>query len=254
MRYESTTGLSGDNIDELVRRIVEVLETRHPRGRPFILNLSDQVLVTLMLLRQNVSQTTAADIFRVSQSTISRVYRRLMPLLEQVTCLHEPDLAEVSRGRTVLVDGTDVPTGNRKGANENYSGKRKRHGLNIQVACTTAGELMAVSDPMPGCTHDRRAITDTGWEALLDNVNWIADPGYQGTTAVHPTRRKPGRDLTDDRKASNKAISGIRSAVERCIAHLKNWKILHTRYRGRLQELPNVIRIVTRLEFYRLGW
>jgi hypothetical protein len=45
-----------------------------------------------------------------------------------------------------------------------------------------------------------------------------------------------------------------RSAVERCIAHLKNWKILATGYRGRLAELPNVIRIVTRIEFYRLGW
>ncbi|GDY34099.1 hypothetical protein GTS_57320 [Gandjariella thermophila] len=49
-------------------------------------------------------------------------------------------------------------------------------------------------------------------------------------------------------------ISSLRSAVERCIAHVKNWKILATGFRGRLAELPNVIRIVTTLEFYRLGW
>jgi len=42
--------------------------------------------------------------------------------------------------------------------------------------------------------------------------------------------------------------------VERCIARLKNWKILATGYRGRLAELPNVIRIITKLEFYRLDW
>ncbi|PPI48050.1 hypothetical protein [Rathayibacter tritici] len=49
-------------------------------------------------------------------------------------------------------------------------------------------------------------------------------------------------------------MSSIRSAVERCIAHWKNWKILKTGYRGRLTELPNLIRTVTRLELYRLGW
>jgi hypothetical protein len=37
-------------------------------------------------------------------------------------------------------------------------------------------------------------------------------------------------------------------------AHLKNWKILATGCRGRLSELPNIIRIITALEFYRLGW
>jgi len=68
-----------------------------------------------------------------------------------------------------------------------------------------------------------------------------------------PSPRK-GRELSDDRKATNKTISGLRSAVERCIAHLKNWKILATGYRGRLAELPNVIRIITKLEFYRLDW
>lgn len=52
----------------------------------------------------------------------------------------------------------------------------------------------------------------------------------------------------------NKTISGRRSAVERSIAHLKNWRIPATGYRSRLTELPNIIRIVARLEFYRLGW
>jgi hypothetical protein len=36
--------------------------------------------------------------------------------------------------------------------------------------------------------------------------------------------------------------------------HVKNWKILATGYRGRLAELPDIIRIIAALEFYRLGW
>jgi hypothetical protein len=42
--------------------------------------------------------------------------------------------------------------------------------------------------------------------------------------------------------------------VERAIAHLKNWKILATGYRGRLAELSDIIRTITALEFYRCGW
>ncbi|WP_137813614.1 transposase family protein, partial [Gandjariella thermophila] len=61
-------------------------------------------------------------------------------------------------------------------------------------------------------------------------------------------------ELSIGDKANNRVISSLRSAVERCIAHVKNWKILATGFRGHLAELPNVIRIVTALEFYRLGW
>ncbi|WP_260425121.1 hypothetical protein [Arachnia propionica] len=45
--------------------------------------------------------------------------------------------------------------------------------------------------------------------------------------------------------------SVIFPTVEHCIAHLKNWKILAKGYRGRLKELPAIIRIVTQLELLR---
>lgn len=89
---------------------------------------------------------------------------------------------------------------------------------------------------------------------ILSNGHWIADPGYIGATAITPERKPKNSEFSPKTKSNNKLISGIRSAVERCIAHLKNWKILATGYRGRLAELPHVIRIVTRIEFYRLGW
>lgn len=85
-------------------------------------------------------------------------------------------------------------------------------------------------------------------------MQWIADPGHQGTSAITLQKKLPGRELTLGQKESNRQISLIRSAVERAIAHLKNWKILATGYRARLKELPKVIRIVSRLEYYRLGW
>jgi hypothetical protein len=255
MRYHSTLGLDRDEITELVGRVFEVLERRpKPSGRPPSLGLYRQVVLVLLYLRQNVSQTVLADLHGISQPTVSRIYRTIMPLLDQVLCVHEPELASVFGNREVVVDGTLVPTGNRAGSKHNYSSKRLRQGLNIQIAATTDGLLLGVSAPVAGGRHDRRAIAECGWESVLDGYTWIADAAYIGTTATVPFKRSKYHDLTGYEMAVNRTISTRRSAVERAIGHLKNWKILATGYRGRLTELPNIIRITSRLEFYRLGW
>ena len=68
MRYESTTGLDHDQIEELVARIGQIMASAATgRGRPTTLGLYQSVLVTLVLLRQNLSQTLVADWFGVSQ-------------------------------------------------------------------------------------------------------------------------------------------------------------------------------------------
>ncbi|MCK2245443.1 MULTISPECIES: transposase [unclassified Crossiella] len=211
-------------------------------------------MLTLVLLRQNISQMAAGDLFGVSQPTVSRICRHVVPVLQAVCRAHIPALAEVTRGRIVLVDGTDVPTGNRAGHSGNYSGQRHRHGVVIQLACDTAGGLLAVSAPLPGATHDRKAFADTGWEQLLATGPVIADAAYQGTGVITPRRRPRRGQLSPGDRANNRVIAGLRAAVERAIAHFKNWKIMATGYRGRLSELAGLIQLVTGLEFYRLGW
>ncbi|QIZ37908.1 transposase family protein [Saccharopolyspora sp. ASAGF58] len=254
MRYQSTTGLAADQIEELVVRVWQIVQCREEQLWPPVVGLYRAVVLTLVYVRQNLNQAAVGDLFGLSQPTVSRVYRGILPLIGEALCLHVPDLEEAIRGRLVLVDGTDVPTGNRAGHEDNYSGKRRRAGLNIQVAADTDGGLLAVSIPLPGSMHDRKAFTECGWEDLLAETPTIADPAYQGTHATTPRKKPKNGELSTRDKESNNTISSIRSAVERCIAHLKNWKILATGYRGRLAELPNIIRIVTSLEFYRRGW
>ena len=259
MRYKSTTGLDHAQIEELVARIHQVLPSRSGRGRPRAVGLYRQVVLTLVLLRSNMSQMLLADLHGISQPTMSRIYRRMVPLIEQVTCLHRPPLPEVLRGRVVLVDGTLVPIGNRRtdrATHEaNYSGKRHTAGLNVQVLSDLDGQLLAVAEPVPGRTHDRAAFTAVGFDQLLIDTDTLGDLGYQGTSVIRPRRKRPGH--TDHDPATiiwNHSIASLRVAVERAIAHWKNWKILATGYRGRLSELPNLIRIITTLEYYRLGW
>lgn len=246
--------MSRGQVEELVVRIFQVAGVQNRRCRPRALGLYRSVVMALILVRQNLNQTTAGDMFGVSQATVSRIYRRVLPLIEQVLCLHRPLFDDAVAGRLVLVDGTDVPTGNRAGHEHNYSGKRHRQGLTVQVASDTDGGLLALSTPLPGRTHDRRAFAETNWEQQLSSHPVIADSAYLGTNAMTARKRTKHVGLSHGDQSNNRTISTIRSPIERCIAHVKNWKILATGYRGRLNELPNIIRIITTLEFYRLGW
>jgi len=98
--------------------------------------------------------------------------------------------------------------------------------------------------------HDRKAFAECGWEEILTDTPTIADLAYQGTSATTPRRKPRGGELSEGDKANNTTISALRSAVERCISHFKNWKMMSTGYRGRLSVLPTIIRIITALEFY----
>ncbi len=260
MRYQSTTGLSHDDILEITARVREVLASSGARVDGYTLGLDTQIVVTLILLRQNATQMFMADLYRVSQPTVSRIYRRMVPLLGKVLQFTGISLTEAVRQRhLLLVDGTHVPTGNRPASGQekaNYSGKHHAQCLSVQIAATHDGRLIAVSDPVPGSRHDAKAIDLCGWKEILDrpDVNWIADSAYIATTATTPIKKTRGRERCDWEREFNKTVAGFRAPVEHAIAHLKNWKILAKGYRGLLHELPDVIAVVTKLELFRLGW
>ncbi|MBV9059805.1 MAG: transposase, partial [Pseudonocardiales bacterium] len=82
----------------------------------------------------------------------------------------------------------------------------------------------------------------------------IADLGYRGEPVLTPVKKPPKGELSPAQIKENKHLSGIRSAVERAIAHLKNWKILAIGYRRPLRKLGLCLAAVAALEFYRLNW
>ncbi|NUT54185.1 MAG: hypothetical protein HOV94_43875 [Saccharothrix sp.] len=134
----------------------------------------------------------------------------------------------------------------------NFNAEHRRPGMTAQVLATLDGTLLAVSEPVEDRTHDKTTYTLTGLDVLLADNEVVGDPGYQGTTVIRPRRKRPGHEEhTPEDKIWNTG-SRIGWAVEHAIAHPKAWKILATGYRGRLAELPTIIRIVTCLEHYRL--
>lgn len=173
--------------------------------------------------------------FGVSQPTISRMVSTLEEPIAAVLDCEVPELVEVISGRVIIVDGTLIPTGNRAAHRELYSGKRHRSGAAVQILAGTDGRLRHVGEPLAGSTHDVTAFRDTGLASVLEehmHENMvIGDLGYLGEPVCTPVKKPPKGELSPSQIDANKHLSGIRAAVERCIAHLKNWKTLAIGYR-----------------------
>lgn len=248
MRYKAITGLDDDQITHLSDLLVQVMPWDPRRA----LDPIDAVVITLEYLRHNIAQAVLAHHYRIAQSTVSRLIRRITPIL--CRRLEDFDLDTDLPATALLVDGTLIPTGNRTGRSELYSGRRHRSGMTVQVVADLAGRVITASYPVSGSISDLEGFRAWGLASRLDTRDTVADKGYQGTNMITPTKKPKNREPDPDRLAANRVLSGIRSAVERAIAHLKNWKILGTGYRGRLVELPALVRTIIRLERFRTCW
>jgi hypothetical protein len=57
----------------------------------------------------------------------------------------------------VVVDGTLIPIDRVAADRPFYSGKHKKHGMNLQVIASPDGDILWVSGPLPGSVHDKKA-------------------------------------------------------------------------------------------------
>jgi hypothetical protein len=249
-----TTGFTKDQITDLCALITARCPSfSKPRGRKRALGLFKSVHIALTYLRRNRVQHELAELFGVSQATISRTITRLAPLIVAVLKDIVPTADDLDPEVQLLVDGTLVPCWSWADHPELWSGKHRTTGLNIQVACTLAGQLVWVSDPMPGSTHDTKALRDSGLLDIPDGPRHIGDKGYIGTGMITPIRKPPRGDLHESHKQFNKQVNSVRATIERVIAHLKTWRILHTDYRRPLTTFSETITAVISLEFYRMA-
>jgi hypothetical protein len=110
-----------------------------------------------------------------------------------------------------------------------YSGKPKRHGVNVQVLADPAGRLVWASPALPGATHDLTAARTHGLIDVLTSATVLtfADKGYQGAggTIWTPFKRRRTR-LSRRQKTVNRHHAKICALGERAVAILETWKIL----------------------------
>jgi hypothetical protein len=126
----------------------------------------------------------------------------------------------------VVVDGTLIPVDRVAADRPFYSGKHKRHGMNLQVIVGPCGDIVWVSGALPGAVHDMKAQWIWGVLAELETAGLVtlADKGYLGSMYAKIPYR--GRDKPESQKQANKAHAQLRAPGERANAQLKAWRIL----------------------------
>jgi DDE superfamily endonuclease len=251
-----TTGFSPREIEDLCALVAEIQSSTPEMDRrewPPILGLGNSMVVTLTYLRRNRVQCELAETYGVSQATISRAISAVTPLLALALARFVPVADELVFGRQYIVDGTLLPCWSWASHPGLYSGKHKTTGMNVQVVCTLDGELVWISDPIEGAHHDVFCLDESGVLQMLDPRDWTGDKGYVGRNMITPFKKINGRELLDWQKNFNSAINSTRAVVERVIAHLKNWRILHTDYRRPIDSFTTTISAAIGLLFYSLA-
>jgi hypothetical protein len=191
-------------------------------------------VLVIAFLRTNLTCAELAAGFGISDSTTWRDIREgISVLADRGRRISLADVAKlaVKMGRDYLiVDGVHVPavTFGRKTAGQRafYSGRHKRHGLNVQTVCSPDGELLWAAAPLPGATAAVTAARKAGIAAMLTSViGVLADLGYLGwDQAVITGCRKPrGKELSPAQRAANRLQAQLRSPGERGNARLKYW-------------------------------
>ncbi|MDX2587673.1 IS5 family transposase [Streptomyces sp. WI04-05B] len=193
------------------------------------LSAGRQVLLALVHLRMGHTYSQLAAGFGVGTTTAYRYVTEAVDLLAALA----PTLADAVRTAStkafVLLDGTLLPIDRIAADQPFYSGKHKKHGMNVQVLTDAFGRLLWVSPALPGAVHDVRAAREHGIiDALAQaDVTCWADKGYRGAGG---TVRVPywGRwkTLSPGQKAVNRSHAKIRALVEQAMASLKSWRLL----------------------------
>jgi len=255
------SGLDAEQVDELVLRIEEQLDEPWDKGigRPKSLTFREAAVIACGYMRQNIIQAVWAEIFDTSQSVISGIVTKFTPLIEVATEEERPTAEEAkkeaAREQTVLVDGFLAPTWSWRAAPELWSGKHKTTGFNGQAIATLRGDLIFVSEPVTGHNHDMTALAETETaDVMAAAFSGIGDKGYQGSGYITPIKKPKHRKLLDWEKEFNTEVSRLRAPVERAIAHLKSWRILHTDYRRPLRTYVTSYRAAVGLYFFNLNF
>jgi hypothetical protein len=193
------------------------------------LNPGRQALLVLAYLRKGETFAGLAAGFGVGTATAWRYVGETVALLAVRASRLRRALTDAKKAghAYVVIDGTLIPIDRVAADRPFYSGKHRRHGMNLQVISSPQGEILWVSGPLPGATHDLTAARIWGIIGELAGAGLItlADKGYHGA-GDHILTPYRGRNKPASQKDANRAHAQLRSPGERANAQLKTWRIL----------------------------
>jgi hypothetical protein len=206
-----------------------------------------EVLLTLLYLRHNVSHEVVGSMFGVSADTSENTFHEVVVILQQVCPSGRWDAEKKWNKRTpnwqprdqdrLLIDSFETPI--RRPSDDTrqrrtYSGKKKRHTLKSQVVTDAKGEILELDTGHRGPKADIRIYEESGVEERYPKAHKTADKAYQSSDhpTLHTPQKKPkGGELTPEQREENRRLSQKRIFVEHSVRRIKGWRILREDYR-----------------------
>ncbi|MBT2398744.1 transposase family protein [Streptomyces sp. ISL-100] len=244
--YPSSIDLSSRTLQHLAGR----LRARHRQigTRWRRLPVGRQALLALAHLRCGDTYAQLAAGFRIGVATAYRYIREAVEVLAVLA----PSLTEAMKSaRTkafVLLDGTVLPIDRVAADTPYYSGKHKRHGMNVQVLTDPFGRLLWASPALHGSTHDLTAARSHGiiHALAVAGLKCWADKAYQGA-GRHVRVPFRGRRLKRWKRRHNSSHAKIRCLVEQAMAILKGWRLLR-KLRCSTNRITDIVKAVLVLQ------
>jgi hypothetical protein len=186
-----------------------------------------QALLALAHLRCGDTYAQLAAGFGIGIATVYRYVREAIDVLAALAPTLNEAMVMARSKAYVILDGTVLPI-NRIAADRPYhSGKKRHHGMNVQVLTDPFGRLLWASPALPGATHDLTAAREHGIiDALAEaGLKCWADKAYQGAAGNVRVPVK-GRRLKRWQRRHNTTHAKIRCVGEQAMATLKSWRLL----------------------------
>ena len=213
--------------------------------------VQDQVLLTIMKLRQNFVLADLARRFKISASQVSKTIKHwidvlaehtkdLIPWLPRDTIIstmpqvflqHFPDV-------TCIIDCTESvlqKANNLDSRSESYSHYYASNTVKYLVAIAPSGMVMFISEAFGGKCSDRYITQNSGFlDCLRPGDLVMGDRGFtirdlveeRRVRLVIPAFTRKQSQLTNEQVTQMRRIANVRIHVERAIRRLKVYKIL----------------------------
>jgi cell division septum initiation protein DivIVA len=235
----------------------------HPK-----LSEEQQIVLTLIYLRHNLSFQLLGLLFEVSESTAhnlfdywQRLLQRELPcsLLEHVKKFPE-EITEIKTELThyeLLVDSSEQAIerpSDYQTQQKYYSGKQKRHTMKSQfIVLPELQDIVDVVVGQAGATSDIKIWRDS--QIRFDNHQlYIGDKAYVGEPQIITPHKQPkNQELTEAEKSENKVISSQRIFVEHLIRVVKIFKIMQERFRLKRTRYKSILLTICGLVRVRIG-
>ena len=225
--YPAALPLSTSTLNRVAALIRAHRRTINSRWR--VLDPGTQALLTLVYLRKGERFADLAAGFGISTATAWRRTRETIGLLAARAPRIRDALAHAKRSGAafVILDGTLVHINRNQIDRPFYSGKHKRHGMNLQAIADARGNLLWISGAIRGSIHDTAAARIWQIPRLLAEYGLFAlgDKGYDGLDHDLVATPIKGKDKPKWQKEYNRLHAWLRGPGERMFAQIKSWSV-----------------------------